>query len=247
MGNSNVIYIDYLESYLDVLDSKFPQWFRKFIYRILNYFGYIKKNDNCLKLMCVENEVINKRMLNNLIKKVTEYNIDNLVFAEKLLKNDELMSLFEKKFNILNGKWLYIFLIFNIINKIASVQNKKINEYEITVLCNNPKEIVYENIKKLSKNCKVVNILTKNTEKFKNIENMLYEKNSLILNVSTNNEKVCLYSDIVINIDFSNEELQGCNFNDKSILIQCTKEKFEKNLKAVITFYRLNFDKSYMK
>ena len=185
-------------------------------------------------------------MINNLIKKVTKYNINNLVFAEKFLENDEFISLFKNKFNILDGKWLYSFLIFNIVQKIAMIQNKKINEYELTILCNNPNEIVYENIKKLSQSCKVLNILTKNSEKFNNIEKILYEKNSLLLNVSTNKEKVCLFSDIIINIDFDTEELQECNLKLESILIQCTKEKLEKKLKAVITFYRLSFDKSYM-
>lgn len=246
MGNANVIYIDYLESYLDVLNSNFSKWFRKIIYKILNYCGYIKKKDNCLTLICIENGNINKRMINNLIKKVTKYNINNLVFAEKFLENDEFISLFKNKFNILDGKWLYSFLIFNIVQKIAMIQNKKINEYELTILCNNPNEIVYENIKKLSQSCKVLNILTKNSEKFNNIEKILYEKNSLLINVSTNKEKVCLFSDIIINIDFDTEELQECNLKLESILIQCTKEKLEKKLKAVITFYRLSFDKSYM-
>ena len=53
MGNANVIYIDYLESYLDVLNSNFSKWFRKIIYKILNYCGYIKKKDTCLTLICI--------------------------------------------------------------------------------------------------------------------------------------------------------------------------------------------------
>ena len=57
---------------------------------------------------------------------------------------------------------------------------------------------------------------------------------------------MCLFSDIIINIDFDTEELQECNLKLESILIQCTKEKLEKKLKSVITFYRLSFDKSYM-
>ena len=44
-------------------------------------------------------------------------------------------------------------------------------------------------LKKLSQSCKVLNILTKNSEKFNNIEKILYEKNSLLLNVSTNKKK----------------------------------------------------------
>lgn len=246
MGNANVIYIDYLDSYLDILNSKFPKWFRKFVYKILNYCGYIKKKNNFLTLICVENENINKRMINNLIKKIEKYNINNIVLAEKLLKNSDFVFLFENKFNILDGKWLYKFLIFNIVQKIAIIQNKKINEYEITILCNNPNEIVYENIKKLSKSCKVLNILTKNSERFISIENILYENSSLLVNVSTNKKKVCLFSNIVINIDFSRSELEECNLKRDSILIQCTKEKTDKKLKAVITFYRLSFDKSYM-
>lgn len=246
MGKANVIYIDYLDSYLDILNSKFPKWFRKLVYKILNYCGYIKKNNNFLKLICVENQNINKRMINNLIKKIEKYNINNIVLAEKLLKNNDFVFLFENKFNILDGKWLYKFLIFNIVQKISIIQNKKINEYEITILCNNPNEIVYENIEKLSQNCKIVNILTNNTDKFTSIENKLYEKYNLLLNVSTNKEKVCLFSNIIINVDYTKDELENCNFKYESILIQCTKEKVEKNLKAIIVFYRLIFDKNYI-
>lgn len=246
MGNANVIYIDYLESYLDVLNDKFPKWFRKVIYKILNYCGYIKKNNNFLTLICVENGKINKKMIYNLMKKISNYKISNLVFSEELLKNEELISLFKNQFNVLDGKWLYKFLIYTIIQKIAIVQNKKIDEYEITILCNNPTEIIFENIEKLSQNCKIVNILTNNTDKFTSIENKLYEKYNLLLNVSTNKEKVCLFSNIIINVDYTKDELENCNFKYESILIQCTKEKVEKNLKAIIVFYRLIFDKSYI-
>lgn len=247
MWNGNVIYVDYLDSYLDILNYKFSKWFRKCIYTFFNFLGYVKQKDNVLTLMCVENDEINKRMINNLLKKVKHINTNNIVIAEKLLKNVEFISLFERNFNILDGRWLYKFLIFNIIQKIGLIQNKKINEYEVTVLCNSPTEIVFENIKKLSQNCKVVNILTVDkTEKFTNIEKCLYEKYGLLLNVSTNIKKVCLFSDIIVNIDFDVETLKKCTFKDKSILIQCTKEKFEKNFRAVITFYRLSFDNIYM-
>ena len=33
MGNANIAYIDYIESYLDILNSNFPKWFRKIVYK----------------------------------------------------------------------------------------------------------------------------------------------------------------------------------------------------------------------
>lgn len=247
MGNYNVVYIDYIDSYLEIFNSKFPKWFRKFTNKILNYFGYIKISDNYFVLMCVENESINKRMINNLIKRIKSVNAKNIVLAEKFLQNNEFLSVLKKDFNILDGRWLYRFLILDIIQKISFIQNKKINEYEVTVLCNNPTELVFENIELLAKNCKIVNVLTTyNIDKFIHIEKDLYEKYGLLLNVSTNIRKACLFSDIIINIDFNSEDLEKCCFKDKSILVQCTKEKFEKNFKLVITFYRLNFSKNIL-
>lgn len=247
MGNTNIVYVDYIDSYLDILNSSFPKSFRRIVYNILNYFGYVKVSENYLVLMSVEDGNINKRMINNLIKKLKFANVKNIVLAENFMKNSEVFRELKKEFNILDGRWLYKFLILDIIEKISFIQNKKMDEYEITILCNNPTDIDFENINMLSKKCKILNILTiKNIEKFAYIERKLYEEYGFLLNISTNIEKVCLYSDIIVNIDFSKKDLESCFFKDKSILVQCTKERFEKNFKAVITFYRLNFKKTYI-
>lgn len=246
MGNANIAYIDYIESYLDILNSNFPKWFRKIVYKILNYFGYIRVSNNYYVLMCEDGKDINERFIKRLIRKIKYSNFKNIVLAEELYKSEEILARLRKDFNILDGKWLYKFLILEIIQKISVVQNKKIDEYEVTVLCDNPTEIVFENIKELSKRCKIVNVLTINSvDKFNNIEKELYEKNGLILNISTNTEKVCLFSDIIVNIDFDKNMLKRCCFRDNSILIQVTKEKFERNFMAVIIFYNLSFAKTY--
>ncbi|MBP3464407.1 MAG: hypothetical protein J6K45_08065 [Clostridia bacterium] len=246
MGNKNVFYIDYLDSYLDVLNASFPKWFRKLIYIILNHCGVIRKNENIFILMSVEDGNINKRMICNLQKKLLKSNVQNIVFAESLYNRREFIEFFKNRFNILEGKWLYKFLILDIIKKIVYIQGRNISDYEITILCNKPSEIVLDNIKFIARNCKILNIVTENIDEFSYLEDELYDKFGILLIVSSNVKKACLHSDIIINIDFLSTQLNMCRFKDDNILIQCTKEKFDNRNGLVITNYKFDILKRYL-
>jgi len=245
LKNKNVFYIDYLESYLDVLSSKYPKWFRKFVYKILNKIGFIKQKENSLILYCDYN-IVNLKMIQNLLKRLNQGNVKNIVLADKLLENKKFVSYLDKKYYILKGIWLYKFLILDFIEKIAFIQNRKMSDIEITILCNKSSDIILENIKLLAKKCKILNILTNNINEFSNIENSLYENEGQILNVSSNFKKVCLYSDIVVNIDFNLEELKKCVFKKGNILIQTTMQKFENRFGITIVNYKLKYSKRYV-
>lgn len=246
MENKNVFYIDYLDSYLDVMNTNFPKWFRKIIYLTLNYFGVVMKKENIFLLMSMEDGNINKRMLSNLQKKLLKNNVTNIVFAESFYHKTEFIEIFKEDFNILDGKWLYKFLIWDIIKKIAYVQNRNVSDYEIIILCNKPSEIVFDNIKLIAKKCKILNILTENVNEFSYVEDELYDKLGILMTVSSNFKKACLHSDIIINIDFLNNQLNMCKFKNENILIQCTKEKFENRNGLVITNYKFDILKRYL-
>ena len=48
MENKRIIYIDYLDSYLDVLKGRFPVFIRKIVYMFLHFFGDVKVDGNRL-------------------------------------------------------------------------------------------------------------------------------------------------------------------------------------------------------
>ncbi len=246
MNNKNVFYIDYLESYLDVLGSKYPKWFRKLVYKILNKIGFIKQRENNLILYCDYN-IVNLKTTENLVKKLEKCNVKNVVLAEKLLENESFVNNLNKKYHVLKGNWLYKFLIFDIIKRIVFVQNRQMSNIEITILCNKSTEIILENVRLLAKKCKILNILTNNINEFSNIESLLYENDGQILNVSSNFKKVCLYSDIVVNIDFELEELKKCVFKKGNVLIQTTMQKFENRFGVTIVNYKLKYSEVYLK
>ena len=65
MENKGVVYIDYLNSYVEVTKRKLPKWLIWCVYKLCNYFGFIKKNDNFFTLIAEENDVINVTVKRN--------------------------------------------------------------------------------------------------------------------------------------------------------------------------------------
>ena len=246
--NENVIYIDYLNSYLDITSKKLPKLFKKILYKILNFFGYIKSEKNYLKVTCLENDILNERIITNLFKKMQSIYSKTVVAPHLFINNDRFIKILRQKdYEILLGKWLYKYLTCDIINKIAYVQNRKIEEIEITVLTNEDSDINFENIKILAQRCKVLNIITNKIDKYEVLERFLYDEYGIIINISRNKKKAGLYSDIILNLDFNNEELSECRFRINSILVQFTKEKFENKKGITIVFYKLNLPYKYIK
>lgn len=84
MKNKSIVYIDYLDSYVEVTKRKFPKWLNWCIYKICNYFGFIKRNDNFFTLIVEQEDVINEKMLNNLYEKLFELDIKTVVCADLL-------------------------------------------------------------------------------------------------------------------------------------------------------------------
>lgn len=248
MENKTIIYIDYLDSYLDVLNRRFPAFIRKLVYMFLHFWGYVKADGNKFKLYCVEMDEIYPRMINNLKKKLlTMTGFEEVVLPDLLLGNSQFVKLLENNgYKILRGKWLYKFLCYDIVEKIACIQNRDIGKIEVSVLCNEDSEINIENIKLLAQKCKIVNVITKNPKAFRVVERYLYDEFGSIINVSTNLSKSCQYSDIILNFDFNVNDLKKCKTKKPVVLVQFTKEKFENKNGVTVVFYKLNFPRKYL-
>lgn len=245
--NESVIYIDYLGSYLDILSDRFPKWVRKIVYSFLNFLGYVIVNDNRIRLCCLANDKMNNRMIERLKKSVLLMGSRDVVLSDLLLQNVTVVSVLQGLgYNILRGKWLYKFLCYDIVEKIACVRGKRISDLEVTVLSNEDSEINVENIKLLAKECRILNVVTENLNAFRYVEEFLFNEYGSVINVSTNKHKTCKYSDVVLNFDFSIAELRECNFKKGVVLVQFTKERFENRYGSTIVFYKLNFPAKYL-
>ena len=64
-----------------------------------------------------------------------------------------------------------------------------------------------------------MNLITNNMKNFMKIEKQLYEKQGIALQITNNRRKSLLRSDIIINMDYTQEELNYCNFPKNAIII----------------------------
>ena len=71
----------------------------------------------------------------------------------------------------------------------------------------------------VAQNMKRVNIVTNHINKFKKMEEYLYNELGIILNISNNKSKSLLNSELIINIDFPQELINKYEIYNKAILI----------------------------
>ena len=120
---------------------------------------------------------------------------------------------------IVCGKWLYMVLTNEILEYILKKENMEKSKTTIAIVINKiDNECMFENIRKIIREYKNVNIVTNKIANFKKIEEQ-FEKEGILINVSNNKKKAFLRSNIILNIDFSNEQINQYNIPEKAIIV----------------------------
>lgn len=99
------------------------------------------------------------------------------------------------------------YLIPEIVEYISNMQQYILEQQEISILVNDNSEVNLKNIVYLSKKVKRLNIVTNNMDKFKKIEEYLYNKLGIMITITNNKKKSLIKSNIIINIDFVEESI----------------------------------------
>ncbi len=167
-------------------------------FRIERTKSYAKKAVRILNKNRINNVVLNNDLLNNDL------------FYQELVKN--------KKY-VITGIRLYKVLILRVLKDISKQMNVNLEQLKIALLIN---EYSLENIdliKTISKEVKSLCVVTTDREKYFNLIEELYEKYGIVLKVIDKTKVNLKYIQIVINIDFDNEDLNKINIGNNSILI----------------------------
>lgn len=172
---------------------------------ILFFVPYKKKN---------EIELANK-----IAKKLKYYNINNVVIDDELQVDNFKNRLYENNINILDGRWLFEFLLIDVLKYISNLKNEELKNGEITIAVNDVDEIAVNIIYELAENIKRLNVVTNNIEKLKNIENKLYKEKGIMITLTNNKRKSLAKAKIILNIDFPEEMLNKYTINKKAILV----------------------------
>lgn len=221
----------------------------------MNKIVYLKEIDKSLYLnkITLKIQYWLKRVF-NIIKKVKIENVeiwnlpinsdDNVkkiqkVFA-KLLNSQNFYVLSQnlenkKIYNVLNDKEIkYLktgkikkLLSIKILEYILSIQKREIQNTEVNILVKESSNINSYIIEEIAKNALNVKIISNNIYKFKKIEEKLYDEYGIAIQFSNSYKKSLSKSNIIINLDFDEIDLNEYLIYDRAIIINCINQNIK--------------------
>ena len=208
--------------------QKFPLIFKKIIYIIKNKFCIVNIKEMEDKKICiipfVKETRINKNTAEKISKKINKLliknNVRNVALSEHLRTIEILVNtLHANNINILDGRWLFKYEIIDILKYISEKSNKKIENLKVSILLNNKQDVDEQNIILLANTVKSVNIVTNHINEYKSLEERLQNDLGIIITISNNTKKSLLKSDVIINIDFPEENVNKYTLPRSVVLI----------------------------
>lgn len=210
-------------------------------------FQYIKLiEEECQILKPIFN--ITKKKKEKVVQKIKRRGISQAVISREIKQDLEFVELLHNyDIVIFDGKWLMQYMLQEIIDYLKEKQKVE-NTDEITILANDLTNEVKQNIKRFANTYKKIRIVTNHLEKFKRVEEELFESNGIPIIISNNKRKVLAKSELIINFDFVQETINQYNIYENAVIINLD-DKIKINKKRfsgiVITDYEVeiqNFD-----
>ena len=145
----------------------------------------------------------------------------NSVDSVALSKSLKAVSGFKESIdiNILNGKTIKENMILKVLKYISYAMKVELSELDITILVNDNKARNLKCILNLAEKVKTLKLVTNNEDKFKTLEEKLQEIMGILIRVTNNKRKGLAKEGIIINIDFSEEQLNKYTINPNAIIV----------------------------
>ena len=147
-------------------------------------------------------------------------NCKKVVLSKKIKKQEEYIDFLNSYgIQVTNGNKLFKVLMVKILQYIIEKTKLKEDEIQISILVNDIEANVLENIKRIVKKYKKVNIVTNHFEKFKKLEEQIFGEDGIMLTVSNNKRKSLFNSQVILNIDFPEELINKYRIYEKAIIV----------------------------
>ena len=182
------------------------------------------------------------KIVGKMQNKLDKNNCKKVVLSKSLKSNTEFLNLiYTKNIEVVDGRRLFKMFILEIVELIEKEFNMEKRESQIAILSNDYNRFVAKVIKELAPQCKFLNIVTHNIQKFENLEESLKE-DGIIINITNNRKKSLLKSQIILNLDFPEEVINRYSILDKAIIVnfeEAIKIKKKRFSGMVINWYKL--------
>lgn len=228
----NIIYIKKVDDYNEIFKKKhrrMPMILKKLAFLYKNIFNIITKKkleDSNIWILPIQEKYSDNKM-NSLLKKFAK-NFGNIFVISNDLRNNHLYKLMHLyDIDYLRGERLKTFLSIKILEYINNIQNNELENIEVTVLVNDVSELNAYIIEKISKLVKSIKVVSPNIYKFKNLEEKLYNEYGIAIQFSNSYRKSLAKSKYIINLDFSQIDLNEYEIFNKAIIINCLEDNIK--------------------
>ena len=214
---------------------------------------YIKETDKPSKfaeffhIVKLENDTIILPILGTSLDEKTAYklaiktktildktNSKKLVLSKQVKQQEAYTNyLYSYNYEIVDGRWLFQMLLFDVLEYIIKKLKIKEEEIKIGILVNDISDLAIYAIEKLVTKYKYVKIVTNHINHFKNIEEKISEEQGIFINVGNNKRKILSKTNIILNLDFPTELINRYTIYNTAVIIN-----FKGNVK--ITNKRFN-------
>ena len=248
-----MLYIDFAQNKEDFIlenEKKLPYFIKNILYFFRKLTGQvITYNIDGRNVVLISK--LNKRILKKISKIFKTDVTRNVCICDTLFESELFKNfLIEKDLYVMDGKWLFKYLICDIAEFICKELSLTPENQEISLLVDEPSILIFDIIKNLGNKFKNINIITTKIKKFDRIEREVYNEKGLVLNVTNNFKKACEKSKIVFNIDFDERNFNKVTFLPSAVIVNIDNYIDVKQSNFIgknIDSYNINLPKKYKK
>ena len=180
------------------------------------------KIENNRIIIPIEKELSEKKqekLAHKTIKLLNKSSSKKIVVSKKIGQYEKYMNILKAKYINVEGKWLYKMLVPEIIEYILKKENLKKEETSLHILVNDATDVAVQNILEFAKEYKTITIITNHIDKFKKIEEKIFEESGINISIMNNKKKSLSRAKIIINFDFPKELINQYTINEKATIL----------------------------
>lgn len=190
-----------------------------------------------LKIPFFEKEKKMDKVIQKLLKQIKKLKITHVVFSNEIAESDVYLKIeqevYQNSINIFDGRLLMNYMNYNILEYIMNLQKTDMKQEDVYFLIKKEPTLNLQFLSKFIEKCKTVNIVTNDVDRFKKIQESLYEKENILIGVSNNKMKSLKRARYILNINFEQKDIEKFKINRNAIIV---------NFKNTITYKRNTFD-----
>lgn len=179
------------------------------------------------------------KVLRNLQKQLQKQKIDKVVFSEECKQHKfyfKMKTALSGENEILTGRKLMHYMNYEILEYILKMQKTTMKQEDVFFLIKKEDNLDLQFLSKFVENCKTVNIVTNDMERFKKIQDNLYQRENILIGISNNKNKSLKRAKYILNVNMEKKELEKFKINRNAIMIH-----FRENIQYdAITFNGIN-------